>query len=219
MTTPQRLRADLSALLTFAEADLSAILALAEADAVEALRDLLPALVETYGSAASTVAADWYDELRLTSEVRGRFSSVPAVPSDRGAQSLIGWAADSAVDDATFKVLLLGGVQRRIFDHARSTVMGSTLADPAAAGWQRVGIGECKFCEMLIGRGAVYSEATVDFAAHDNCKCGAVPAWGGRPVSVRPYKVSPRRIIDPATGKPVPDADFERAKKWIATNL
>jgi hypothetical protein len=31
---------------------------------------------------------------------------------------------------------------------------------------------------MLIGRGAVYTEASVDFEAHDHCHCGAEPAWG-----------------------------------------
>jgi hypothetical protein len=30
---------------------------------------------------------------------------------------------------------------------------------------------------MLIGRGAVYSEATADFQSHDHCNCQAEPAW------------------------------------------
>jgi hypothetical protein len=30
---------------------------------------------------------------------------------------------------------------------------------------------------MLLGRGAVYTEASADFEAHDHCNCGAAPAW------------------------------------------
>jgi hypothetical protein len=111
-------------------------------------------------------------------------------------------------------------MQRRIANFSRQTVMGSSVADPKARGWQRVGAGECKtgFCDMLIGRGAVYSEASADFAAHDHCKCSAAPAFDGEPRPVKPYTVSPRRTIDPETGKPVIDANFLRAKEWIATH-
>src|SRR5699024_506029 len=88
-------------------------------------------------------------------------------------------------------------------------IMDSSLADPAADGWQRTGIGECQFCEMLISRGAVYSASTADFAAHDNCKCSAVPAFGGQPRPVRPYTPSQRHS----------EADQARAKAWISKNL
>ena len=53
----------------------------------------------------------------------------------------------------------------------------SSTTDPKARGWQRVGVGECDFCSMLIGRGAVYSEATADFLSHDHCHCYAEPAF------------------------------------------
>ena len=38
-------------------------------------------------------------------------------------------------------------------------------------------------------------------------------------MSVVPVGQDEIREIDPETGKPVIDADFERAKKWIADNL
>jgi len=38
--------------------------------------------------------------------------------------------------------------------------------------WYRVtGPGACEFCLMLESRGAVYSESTADFQAHDGCGC------------------------------------------------
>jgi hypothetical protein len=38
-----------------------------------ALMDILPALVDQYGAAASTLATEWYDDLRAKQGIRGRF--------------------------------------------------------------------------------------------------------------------------------------------------
>lgn len=147
------------------------------ADAGTALHDILPALIEQYGLAAGTLAANWYDDLRAKRDVRGSFTAIPADIQDVGAHALVGWALDSATDYSTFQTLILGGSQRRIANFARQTVMGSSTADPGARGWQRVGLGECDFCQMLIGRGAVYTEATADFQSHDHCNCQPEPAF------------------------------------------
>jgi hypothetical protein len=143
----------------------------------DALHDILPLLIETYGSAAASLAADWYDDFREEMAVARRFSAVPAEVKDVGAHALVGWAAAEATDDAAFGSLLLGGVQRRIANFDRLTITESSVADPSARGWMRVGAGECDFCSMLLSRGAVYSEATADFQAHDNCRCSAVPEF------------------------------------------
>lgn len=218
---PTSLRSETAKIVELADRDLSRLwrLVASGASAEVALRDLLPAIITEYGALGAALAAEWYDEQRAKADVRGRFAAIPVAADDRGAQALIGWALIEAVDDAGLKGLILGGVQRRIADHLRYTVAGSAIADPAASGWQRTGLGKCTFCRMLIGRGAVYTEASADFGAHDHCLCEAIPAWGGQPVPVKPYAVSPRRTIDPKTGKPIPDADFERAKAWIADHL
>ena len=39
----------------------------------EALKDLLPAIVDRYGSAAAVLAAEWYDQQRLKAGVPGSF--------------------------------------------------------------------------------------------------------------------------------------------------
>lgn len=173
------LRRDIAKLSTRAGQDFDAIwrrFDQAEA-AAEALRDLLPQLVTTYGSAAATVAANWYDDYREQVAAPRSFGAAPIEASDRGTQALIGWAKTTATDDQTLRTLLLGGVQKRIADHSRYTITTSSFADPAARGWQRVGVGKCDFCQMLLGRGAVYTEDTADFPAHDNCNCGAEPAF------------------------------------------
>lgn len=215
------LRAETAKVVALADRDLSRLWRLIErgVNAGEALRDLLPAIITQYGQLGAALAAEWYDQQREKVGPRGRYVAFPIEAGDRGAHALVGWALDEAQSDAALKALVLGGVQRRIADHVRLTVVNNSVTDPASNGWQRTGSGDCTWCNMLIGRGAVYSEATADFAAHDSCKCQAVPAWGGEPVPVKPYAVSPRRKLDPETGKPIPDADFERAKKWIADNL
>ena len=66
MATSTQLRRSLSDLTLVAWSDLSELWRSTRTaqEASEALFDLMPALVSTYGSAAATIAADWYDELR-----------------------------------------------------------------------------------------------------------------------------------------------------------
>ena len=174
------LRSETDQLVRLADRDLSRLwrLVASGAAADEALHDLLPAIVTQYGAAGGALAAEWYDQQREKVGAKGRFTAFPLNPDDRGAQALAGWALATATDDSALRNLVLGGVQRRISDHVRLTVASSSIADPQARGWERVGDGKsCEFCSMLLGRGAVYTEATADFTSHDNCGCTAAPAW------------------------------------------
>lgn len=174
------LRRDTAAVVRLADRDLMRLWRLVEdgASAETALRDLLPALITEYGALGATVAAEWYDSEREKVGARGRFQALPVAADDRGSQALVGWALTTATDDNSLRSLILGGVQRRVADHARYTVAGSAVQDKAARGWRRIGEGKCDFCSMLLGRGAVYTEATADFQSHDNCNCSAAPDWG-----------------------------------------
>ena len=205
------LRRDIAQLTTLAHRDLMALWrqVRSAAEAREALNDILPALIDTYGAAAATVAATWYDDLRDKVAPPKRFTAIPAPVGDRGAPALIGWALDSAQDFGTFQTLIEGGTQRRIADVSRDTVAASSVADPATDGWQRVGAGACAFCAMLIGRGAVYSEAGADFASHDHCNCQAAPAFKGEPRPVKAYTPTSRNITD---------ADRARVRAYLASN-
>lgn len=217
------LRTETQQLVELARVDLNRLWRLVARGAVAevVLRELLPAIISEYGAVGAALAAEWYEQQREKAGARGRFTPIPVEADDRGAQALVSWSLERAANDETLKALVLGGVQRRIADHVRYTIMGSSIADPGARGWQRVSAGNCYngFCDMLAGRGAVYSESSVRFAAHDNCRCSVVPAWKGQPLPVKPYVVSPRRTIDPETGKPVIDVNFLRAKQWIADHL
>ena len=181
----------------------------------DGLREVLPRLVAIYGSAAATLGADWYDELRDAATVKGRFRAIPAdLPGDDRTDALARWAvsplfkAEPDFDSAL--TLVSGGLQRIIADADRGSITGSSLADPHAAGWQRLGGGGCAFCAMLVERGAVYSEATADFASHDHCRCTAVPIFkGAEPISVRDYTPTARNITD---------ADRARVREYLASH-
>ncbi len=211
MATPT-LRRETADLVRLAERDLAALwqLVAAGAAAETALRDLLPTIVDTYGLAGAAMAAEWYDEQREKASAAGRFTAEPIRSGDRGTHALISWSLNEATDDKALRTLVAGGVQRRIADHVRYTVAGNAVRDRAARGWQRVGVGSsCTFCSMLISRGAVYSEATADFASHDHCDCAATVAWRDQPVPVKPYTPSLKNRSE---------ADKARVREYLRTH-
>lgn len=211
-------RVDLETLLGLALAELTAVwnrIVGASPDLVrDALADALPGLVEQYGSAAATLGADWYDEMRELAGVPGRFRAVPIsappverldvmvgvvtrplFPREQTVESEGGERVTQTIppDPLTAKTLLDGAAQRLVADMDRDTVRGSLILDPQARGWARQTTGlSCPFCVMLAGRGSVYAAETANFASHDNCDCLAVPVFGGDPRPVKPYVPSPK---------------------------
>ena len=173
------LRSDTDRLVRLADRDLARLWRLVAngAAADEALNDLLPAIVREYGALGGALAAEWYDQQREKVGARGRFVAVPLEPSDRGAHALVGWALDTATDDASLKTLILGGVQRRVADHVRLTVTNNAVDDHSAQGWVRVGAGgSCDWCDQYLD-GEVRTVAGYDFDAHEHCNCTVVPAF------------------------------------------
>lgn len=217
MPTPAAdLRQGVADLSTIASGDLAALWRQvgSAVEARQALQDVLPALIETYGAAAATLAADWYDDLRDKTGIGGRFRAIPAALDDPGGDILARWAVAplfaAEPDWHRARVLVEGGLQLRIANASRYTVAGSAYQDPRAVGWQRVGDGStCGFCSMLIGRGAVYTDKTARFGAHDHCGCQAAPAFKGEPLPVEPYRPTSRTITD---------ADRARTREWVRAN-
>lgn len=170
-------------------------------EARDALMDELPLLVDGYGAAAATLAADWYDESRAEAGVAGRFTAVPAAPELGSLPVLARWSVgplyQATPDWESALTLAQGGLQKAVADTSRATVVGSTLRDKYTKGWRRGGSGDCDFCKMLILRGAVYKESTAAFSAHNHCHCFAVPDFGnGAPVPVKPFVPSRRRSTE-----------------------
>jgi hypothetical protein len=214
----ERLRRAIRDLAILAHADLGVLWRSVRSadDAVDALHELLPDLVDTYGSAAAALAADFYDEIREVAQAPKRFTAILPDPGDTGSHELVGWAAQEATDLDAFRTLIEGGMQRRIANASRDVITTSSIADPSARGWMRTGNGGCDFCAMLISRGAVYTEKTVDFASHDWCDCGAAPAFN--PSQIRAVR---KEFVPSARrrSESVKAADRERVREWIADNL
>ena len=220
MATPADHRRDLAELVRIAENDLRIVFRQADtADEVrDALRDVLPRLVTIYGSAAASLAADWYDDLRDEAGAAGRFRAIPAaLVADEGRfDALARWAVSplysAAPDPEAAFSKAFGGTQRLIADADRETVIGSLRQDPQGAGWRRVTDGKsCAFCQMISGRGAVFSAETADFASHDACGCIAVPEYGNEVREVKAYTPSQRFRSQAAR-----DAHNARTRAWLA---
>lgn len=225
MASAADLRRQLAGLTHLAGVDLTKIWRQLDSAAFtgEALHDLLPALIAEYGSAAAAITADWYDDLRMAVTLRSRFAAIPAEIKDDGAEALVGWATSQTKDPVVLQQLIRGGMTRRILNYSRQTVMGSSVADPGAGGWRRVGDGSsCAFCSMLIDRGDVYSESSVDFASHDHCGCGAAPAWKDERVRGVLLDENGKRLTQSSRKTRTDDkqraADNERISAWIASH-
>lgn len=219
MTAPAAPSPPLSSVLRVvsgaALADLAPLWVLAPADLGEALPDVLPGLVDTWALASAAAAADWYDELRDTEDIDGRFAAIVDELGDLGAQALAGWAAEplrqAEPDVAAARYRVEGGLSKRVVNAGNRTVTGSAAEDPQARGWmRRTGGGACKFCVMVASRGAVYTRSSSTFACHEHCFCSAAPVWGDKPLPVKPFKRSDR---------PSSAGDRARVRRWIADNL
>jgi len=217
-------------LVTLARRDLQAFWATLDLTRPERARDLLleftPVLVERYGEAAATVAADFYDDLRASERAPGRFSARMADPvSVERVQARTRFGAQHLFTDAPDQMLtfLAGAVTKYVLEPGRATIVQSTAADPAAVGWHREArpsesyTSGCRFCQMLVSRGAVYKESTVRFAAHDDCNCVALPSWDANApeVDAMAYVASQRTSrMSPAQR----EAHNKRVRDWIAAD-
>jgi hypothetical protein len=180
-----QLQRDLDNLTSLAERDIRrALQGVTQPDVAKGkLKLLLPKVIVRYGPAAAAAAADWYDEERAALRPRQRFHALTApLPAQLGTDQLVVWGLGpvyAAVPDWDAALhLLVGGTQKRIVSPARETVQQSAIEDPAARGWRRVvAPGECDFCQMLAGRGGVYTEKSARFETHDHCRCVPAPDW------------------------------------------
>ncbi|WP_280331501.1 hypothetical protein [Nocardia wallacei] len=216
MTPYEEFRRAIRDLMILAESDIRDLWRLVENAGPDALYELLPDVIDTYGSAAQSLAADYYDNVREIAEAPGRFAPIAEPPPSTGAGALIGWATAEAKTPESFQGLIFGGVQRRIVNQSRNVVTQSSISDPAARGWMRIGGGGCDFCAVLVGRGAVYTEKSVDFKSHDHCLCNAAPAFNREQVRqiTKEFVPSARQRSEEAKA-----ADRARVRDWIAANL
>jgi hypothetical protein len=185
---------------------------LAKPEAVrDALRLYVPILVAKYGAAASTLAADWYEQTRARN-VAGGYRALTAPPvADEILVASVRFGAQHLFTDNPGQTLLYlaGVVQKQTWNPARATIVSNTVRDPAKPGWARVpkGAQTCAFCAMLASRGFVYgSKQSAEFRQsdgdkyHDHCNCEAIPVWGKHPLLENYDPGHYRKLYEAGTG-------------------
>ncbi len=149
----------------------------------DVLLEIVPAIVDRYGSMSATAAAEWYEWLRL--EAVGRTTAVVAPMSNLAeAKGSVRYAAGHLFTDnpANTLAILDGAIQRHILYGARETIRRNVDQDRSRPRWARVpsGAHTCAFCLMLASRGFAYHsrESAGHMASyHDDCDCMIVPEW------------------------------------------
>lgn len=147
----------------------------------DALLEVVPLLVRTYGDIAAAAAAEWYEEVRADA-VGGSFSARVSPGVDPGkVEGSTRWAAGHLFGDNPTETLSImsGAMQRHIYYSGRDTVRRNVLHDPSKPRWGRVPTGAttCAFCSMMASRGFVYLTAEAagegnDY--HNDCDCQEV---------------------------------------------
>ena len=127
------------------------------------MTDLLMAVADKYGTVAGSIAADYYDELRVAAGAPGRFTpEVAALPDVTRFEALARWGVSPlfAADPNPAKSLSLmsGGLSRIVLGVGRDTIADAVSADPTGPRYARhASANACAFCALLATRGAVYS--------------------------------------------------------------
>lgn len=150
-------------------------------------------LVGGFRQMSATLASGYYEAFRRAEGVGGPATPRLALPADRDtvASSLYitgrnmtasaiaaGQSPQAAMQTALVRTS--GAMSRFVLDGGRDTIVLSSGADREARGFARVtGGNPCAFCAMLASRGAVYSEDTSEFQAHDHCSCAGEPVYAG----------------------------------------
>jgi hypothetical protein len=142
-----------------------------------------PEIVSYYSDGTAALAADQYDDLRFQANVAGSFTAEPVIDlrEERIRRGVL-WSVEPlyGVTDIPLATERLGQVvQYETANPYRDTITTNTRRDPRAVGWRRIAGGGCQFCNMLAGRGAVYTESSAHFASHPHCRCSAEPVFDG----------------------------------------
>jgi hypothetical protein len=146
-------------------------------------------LIASQHAVSTQLAQRYYRAFRIA-EVGARFTGTlptPALSTEAVRTSLIvqgpvrierarrrGFDVEAAAQLARTEAAR--SAHRHALAGGRDTLTAASKADPRAGRWRRItSCNACDFCSTLAGRGAVYSERTADFEAHDGCSCTAEP--------------------------------------------
>lgn len=194
------------------------------------------ALVEQYGTASASLAADYYEAERVAAAVTGRFTVPLAEPPPEGqVENSLRWATkdiwerdpeDPSTTEAQLQSLEVrleraekkaeAVAQKLVTDQGRGTVQEAVRQDRQATAWARAAaLGACAFCKLLATRGVVYKKDTAGFRAHDGCHCGVVPVFKGQRFELSDHAREWERLYRDFAA-PYPGDQLNRFRKALA---
>lgn len=149
-----------------------------------------PLVVAEYAPGAAELALDWFEEIRLE-QIGPGYSPTPRLNiTDDDVAAMVASVTRSLADFETTLATetdrliaemaseLEAAIQKDVAAGFWDSMTENADEDPDAVGWQRFARGRaCKFCVMLAGRGAVFTETSVNFAAHTSCHCVVGPSY------------------------------------------
>jgi hypothetical protein len=183
MPTSQQTRAALVLVTDRAVADAVSLISSDPRATRDRLLVATPEIVSYYSDGTAALAADYYDDRRFEANVSGRFTADPIIDlREEQIRRGVLWSVEPlyGVTDVPLAAERVAQVvQYETANPFRDTITSNTRRDPRAVGWRRIAGGGCQFCNMLAGRGAVYTDATAHFASHPHCRCSAEPVFEG----------------------------------------
>lgn len=156
------------------------------------LLELVPAIIDKYGSISSTAAADWYKQMR-SKWFDDKYEPILADPIHDDLTDMIRAKAsmlfkgNERYDPNAYLSYLNRLIAVGVRNGGRSTVRSAAKLDKYGPRFARVpsGLHTCAFCAMLAGRGFVYASAEKAGGLfnkyHAACDCEIVPSWDEKP--------------------------------------
>lgn len=156
------------------------------------LLELVPAIIDKYGSISSTAAADWYKQMR-SKWFDDEYEPILADPIHDDLTDMIRAKAsmlfkgNERYDPNAYLSYLNRLIAVGVRNGGRSTVRSAAKLDKYGPRFARVpsGLHTCAFCAMLAGRGFVYASAEKAGGLfnkyHAACDCEIVPSWDEKP--------------------------------------
>lgn len=219
-------RRSIADLSTLAERDLRVFIGSLGVDGprkiAAAAREYLPELSATYTLAASTLAADWYEDVRESAAIVTAYTATTLEPPETDAlQGAIGYALvplfSETVETGTATERLANLASGLVTAADRQTVESNAARDRSRPRFARhASANACAFCAMLATRGAEYrseesalrvtlsrprNKRKIGEKYHDDCHCTVVPVWDSAGYEEAPYVSDWRDAYDTATKK------------------
>lgn len=123
----------------------------------DALLDVVPGLVSTYGDAAAAMAVEYFEH---TTGMRGEIHAGSSLEAVQGSVRGVAGGLWEGKDAETLS-LVVGAATRHALQAGRSSIYESAMSTPGVGYARQPEAGACNWCLLLSSRGAVYTRETV----------------------------------------------------------